>query len=469
MTRRNRPRNRPLPVAVIATALLGACRAAEPAAAPAAPTAQPAVSAPARAVPAAVVPASPVAASVLSLLPEGEEKRGFVLDCTGCHQMDVERTFPAGRTRTREEWRAVVERMLAFAGHRAGFPIMSAARDAARTADFLAAHLVNAPTAPPEYRDVVAADIREYVYPYAQDLPHDIAVDADGHVVVTGMFTHRMLVLDPASGAFSEVEIPVGQANPRALEIDEDGDWWILLGGPGMVARYRPWTRQWRTWDVGMYGHDVRPDGRGGAWFNGHFSKAPEQIGRVDTTSAAARIVDVPGPTPDAEGGGPIPYGMRIAPNGVVWMTELHGNRLVGHDPATGEFRFHEMPTAASGPRRLDIDRDGVVWIPEYAAGRIARFDPATSRFTEYDVPLRDAGPYVIRIDHARGRIWIGTGAADAVFLFDPRTERFSTIPLPTRGALVRHIDVDARSGDLWVAYGASPGIPPKLARIRLP
>lgn len=402
------------------------------------------------------------------MLPDGVEKREFLLDCTGCHQMDSERAFPGGRTRTRDEWRAIVVRMTSFAGWQSGFPIMSAARDAERTADFLATHLITPPAAEPAYTDVVDADVREYAYPYSQDLPHDIAVDDSGRVVITGMFTHRMLVLDPGSGTFDEVHIPIAQANPRALDIDVAGDWWVLLGAPGQVARYRPASAEWRFWDVGMYGHDVRPDGRGGAWFNGHFSKAPEQIGRVDTASGAVHLVSVPAPTPDASGGGPIPYGMRVAPSGVVWMSELHGNRLVGYDPATERFAFHEMPTPASGPRRFDIDAAGVLWIPEYAAGRLARLDPASGELREYALPFEDALPYVVAVDDARRRIWVGTGAADAVFVFDPRTERFTTVPLPTHGALVRHIDVDRRTGELWLAYGASPGIPPKIARIRL-
>ena len=448
--------SRSLPILLLT---LAACQSAE--SAPAPPTGSPRAAA-------ATLPQSPTSAAVLAMLPDGEEKRGFLLDCTGCHQMDVARAFPNGRARTRDEWRAVVARMIAFAGFQAGFPIMSAARDADLTASYLATHLTSPPAGAPSYPDVLDADVREFDYPYAQDLPHDLAVDAQGSIVVTGMFTHRMHVLDPETATWSEVAIPVGQANPRALEIDEAGDWWVLLGGPGMVARYRPASAEWRTWNIGMYGHDVRPDGRGGAWFNGHFSKAPEQMGRVDTASATARIVDVPGPTPDAAGGGPIPYGMRIAPDGVVWMTELHGNRLVGHDPAAGTFRFHEMPTAASGPRRLDIDAAGVLWIPAYAAGNLTRFDPRSSQFREFALPMRDALPYVVRVDRSRGRIWVATGAADAVFLFDSRTERFRTVPLPTRGTLVRHIDIDDRNGDLWLAYGASPGIPPKIARVRL-
>src|SRR5688572_13392632 len=36
----------------------------------------------------------------LSLLPDGEEKRRFVLDCTGCHQFDAQVARPGGARRT---------------------------------------------------------------------------------------------------------------------------------------------------------------------------------------------------------------------------------------------------------------------------------------------------------------------------------------------------------------------------------
>ncbi|MGQ0646548.1 MAG: hypothetical protein ACT4P7_03195 [Gemmatimonadaceae bacterium] len=37
--------------------------------------------------------------------------------------------------------------------------------------------------------------------------------------------------------------------------------------------------------------------------------------------------------------GGPIPYEIRVAPNGIVWMSELGGNRIVSLDPATRQTR----------------------------------------------------------------------------------------------------------------------------------
>lgn len=416
-----------------------------------------------------VVPdAPPTSAAVLAMLPDGETKRSFLLDCTGCHQMDASRAFPDGRARTRDEWATIVARMLGFAGARSSFPVIGADRDPAATADWLARHWTSPPAGSPDYRAVVPADVQEFPFPQPQDLPHDLAVHPDGGIVVTGMFTHRMYLLDPSLGTWSDVAIPVQGANPRALDLDAAGDWWVLLGGPGKAARYRVDDGEWDVWDIGMYGHSIRPDRRGRAWFNGHFSKDPVQLGYVDAASGEVRLFDVPGPAPLADGGGPIPYGLRVAPDGSVWMTELAGNRLIRLEPETGRFDIHALPSTVSGPRRPDVAADGTVWIPEYSGGGVAAFEPATGRFRRHELPYPDALPYVAVVDDARGRVWIGTGAADALFMIDTASGRVSTVPLPTRGALVRHLDVEPATGAVWAAYGASPGIPSRIARVQL-
>jgi streptogramin lyase len=64
--------------------------------------------------------------------------------------------------------------------------------------------------------------------------------------------------------------------------------------------------------------------------------------------------------------------------------------------------------------------------------------------------------------------VWIGTSAADAVLRFDTRRQRFTVYDLPSKGALVRHLAIDARTNDVWLAYGASPGIPARVARLRV-
>ena len=70
-------------------------------------------------------------------------------------------------------------------------------------------------------------------------------------------------------------------------------------------------------------------------------------------------------------------------------------------------------------------------------------------------------------------RLWVvggyhADGTLADIEVFDPATRQFTTYPLPTRGALVRHLDIDESNGDLWAAYGASPGVPSKVARLRL-
>ena len=408
------------------------------------------------------------ASQLLGLLPDGEQKRRFILDCTGCHAFDARIAAPAAHARTAAQWDSAVHRMLEYAGATTGFPVISAARNPATTAQWLAQWITDSSLATvSRVAPAGSPRVREYLMPMAQDLPHDVAVDADGQVVITGMFSHRMYRLDPRSGAMETIEIPADRASPRAVVIDDRGAWWVLLGGPRRIARRDPMLGAWTMHDIGMYPHSIGVDRERRVWFNGHFTRDPEQIGFLDPAAGSITLRDVPPhPVLAKVAGGPIPYELRVAPDGAIWISELGGNRLVRHDPAANTFRTFVMPTAHAGPRRFDIDSAGMLWIPEYARGRLTRLDPGTGRFTHWELPVRDALPYVVRVDRQRGDVWIGTGAADAVFRFDPRTAQFMTYELPTRGALVRHLDIDPRTGMVWAAYGASPGIAARIASI---
>jgi streptogramin lyase len=393
--------------------------------------------------------------AVLAQLPDGEFKRQFIIDCTNCHQMDAARAYPGGKPKTREEWVATVARMLSFSGASTGFPIMSPGRHADTTAAWLARYL----TAPPVReaalhsgaRVVSQPNVTEYLLPVATDLPHDVAVDSTGQVLVTGMMSHTMYTLDTASRTFAAVAIPVPRSNPRAVEIARNGDWWVLLGGPGKVMRYRPLTQQWSSHDVGMYAHSIAIDTADRVWFNGHFTRDPEQIGYVDGRTGSVRVIETPPhPVLRTIPGGPIPYELRVAPNGVVWMSELQGHRILAFDPKTEAFREFSMPMSISAPRRFEIDGAGALWIPSYAANALVRLDPLTGQTTSYELPRNDAVPYVVKI--SGNTIWIATNASDEVYAFDTGSRRFSVYPLPSRGAVIRHMVVDPRNGDLWLA-----------------
>jgi streptogramin lyase len=400
----------------------------------------------------------------LSLLPDGQEKRQFIIDCTGCHQFDVVRALPGGRARTAAEWTEAVRRMLGFSGPSSGFPVISAHQTPEGTAAWLTRHLPRDGKLPANVRPAPSDRITEFLFPAAQDLPHDIAVNPNGKVIVTGMFSHKMYSLEPTLGVWTTIDM-FEQANPRALDIDEKGRWWVVLGGPGQIGRYD--AGSWTYFDIGLYAHSVALGKNGSVFANGHFTRNPEQILEV-TESGQVKTHNLPNhPDLATTGGGPIPYEIRMAPDGRVWMSELQGNRMVVLDPRTGTTETFTMPTPASGPRRFDIDNSGVLWIPSYGAGNLVRFDPRSRMMEEIPLPIKDAAPYVVRVDSTTNVVWIGTGAADAVFAYDMASRRFTTYGLPTNGALVRHMWVDPRRGDVWLAYGESPGKnPSRVARL---
>lgn len=410
-------------------------------------------------------------ADLLGLLPPGEFKRRFVLDCTGCHQFDhVTIAASGGGVKDEAAWRRSIGDMIDQFGHASGFPILAPSRDADTTAAWLVQHVTrerlfairSRPSADAPGSDAV---LTEYAFPFPQDLPHDLIVAPDGRVVITGMFTHRMVILDPRTGRFAEVPIPVENANPRAVEIAPDGTWWVLLGFPQRVARYR--DGRWDDWPIGMYPHSVGLGADGGIWFNGHFTRDPELIGRLDPATGEVRTWAAPTPPLD-DGGSTIPYELRVGPDGAIWYSQLAGSRVLRFDPRTERFDAWSLPDSWSGPRRFDLDAGGRVWIPTYAGGELVRFDPQDGSFRRFRLPVQDALPYVVRLDHERDVAWIGTAAADAVLRFDIGTERFDIYPLPSPGSLIRHIDIDRRTGALWAAYGASPARQPvKILRIR--
>ena len=329
----------------------------------------------------------------LARLPDGETKRKFLLDCTGCHQFDERIARPGGTPRTEAGWVEAVTRMLGYAGATTSFPVIAADRDPKATAAWLARHLPAGPVADPVVPTAAKAAITEYPMPEAQDLPHDVVVEPDGRVLVTGMFTHVLYRVDPAGGPPAEIPIPVEKANPRAIDRDTLGRVWAVLGAPKKLAMLAP-DSTWKVHDVGMYPHSlaIAPDGR--VWVNGHFTRAPELIGAVDPASGKFQTHEVPAhPTLAPVDGGPIPYEIRAAPDGRIWTSELHGNRMVVFDPATGQFQTFTLPTPHSGPRRFDVDAKGILCIPAYATGRLVRLDPATGRFTEIPLPRPDAVP----------------------------------------------------------------------------
>lgn len=416
------------------------------------------------------------ASMFLGTLPEGVEKRRLIVDCMGCHALNPRIVYSVddGHFLNEAEWKTSVDKMLSFAGHKTPFPILPPDRLSEPTVRFVAKYMTEAAIGEavekmsPRPAALVRHTITEWDMPEQRDFPHDLMRDRRGNVLVTGMFSGLMYVLDPKTGEFSTVKIPLDMANPRALDVDADGNWWVMCGAPKKAARYTVATQQWDVFDIGMYPHSTMIDAKNRVWFNGHFTNKPILMGFLDGATGEVSTIEVPPNLMSEAEGGPLPYGLRVAPDGTVWSTELAGNRLVRLDPATGDLKTYTMPTPYSGPRRLDVGPDGSVWIPEFARGKLAHFDPKTEALTEHDFPTANSLPYCARVDHTTGYVWVSQCANDAIARFDPRTETFTEFRLPTRDAFIRHLDVDSETGEVWGAYSHSPGLQQRIVRLKV-
>lgn len=402
------------------------------------------------------------ASTLLSLLPDSEERNEFIIDCSNCHQLgfvfDSFDGFP-----TAEEWESNMGKMVRDFGVSGVFPIIGP-RDVESTVAWLAPYIASDSPLPeiiaPPTITGEAARIVYTEYPYPRASPHDIYLLADKRLIITGMDDGRIWVLDPTTGEYDSALVRFG-ASARAATTDAAGNWWILYGTPTEIARYNPATEELTTWNVGVYGHDVLLDENGMAWTNSHIAAAPSTFIRVDPAGGELTTFTIPDefvPENDADGR-PIPYGMGITPDGKIWGSDLHWNRIYSLDPTSGEVKVYPMPEPESGPRRFAIDANGILWIPEYGNNKLAKFDPATETFTEYEFPTSNVAPYVVKIDNLRGSVWIATASGDMVVRFDPATETFVEYRLPTPRAFIRHMAVDEDSGDVWISYHHIPDI----------
>ena len=152
------------------------------------------------------------ASDYLAQLPDGPEKSRFIVDCGGCHTFGSTHARIDGALRSFEEWSAPIQMMVSMAGPATGFPIISSMADADADARWLVEALsgVDRPTPSrlPSTQRPVGAVLTEYDIPEPMDLPHDVVVMSDGRVLITGMMSHRLYILDPASGAYEIEPIP---------------------------------------------------------------------------------------------------------------------------------------------------------------------------------------------------------------------------------------------------------------------
>lgn len=406
----------------------------------------------------------------MDLLPDGDMKHEFMINCVSCHQMGHARVTKDGQARDESQWAEAIALMRSTDVYGLTPPDFDDAAYAKWLAENLTAERAANITPPaPVSADVSRARYTEYPVPSSFSLPHDLVIGPDRRIWVTGFFNDVVWAYQPITGAVQSYNVnatPDTLAQVRALEFDGNGDLWILNGGTSSIVKLDIKSGSYETYDADMYAHSLDLDSQGNIWVNDYFGK-PERIGVVDARTGKVKTMPIPSADLSEANGLPLPYGLQVDQMDRLWVTMLAANTLVRYDTRTGDSKLYQMPTANSGPRRLGIGPDGIVWIPEFATGKLARFDPETESFTEYDLGSSAAGPYDVEVDQKTGIVWVSGSNDSSIFRFDPETESVTRYPWPTERGFIRHIAVDEETGDVWATYSSYPPAAPKLVRLQ--
>src|SRR5574338_522806 len=152
--------------------------------------------------------------------------------------------------------------------------------------------------------------------------PYGIALDKVGQVWFCRMGDDKLGILDPATGAMSELALPEG-SRPRRMATAPDGSLWVTLYGSGKLAQIDPVGRQ------------------------------------------VMREI----PLPAGPKGGP--YAVTVDGAGTVWANEIATDTVVRLDPRAGDLRVIQLPSKGVGIRKMIVDARGQLWYMGSHNGRL--------------------------------------------------------------------------------------------------
>jgi len=123
------------------------------------------------------------------------------------------------------------------------------------------------------------------------------------------------------------------------------------------------------------------------------------------------------------------PRELIIDDNGFVWFS-FDSENLMDYDkigrlnPWSAEIVFYDIPTQASGPRGLTIDKDGNIWFTEYDKGKIGRLNPVNRYITEFSLSDSSSTPWGITVDPNTKNppIWFTEWTGNKIGFLDPTT-----------------------------------------------
>ena len=364
-------------------------------------------------------------------LPPGEGESLVREHCSSCHRPEI--LNRAQGYDTSDEWRQVMASMVELDEPRANI-----------IAHYLTEHFRSKPELYPTLvPGPVSIEIEEWMVPTLGQRSRDPIEAPDGSIWWTGMWASLVGRLDPLTDDVREYPLPP-QARPHSIVPDDTGFIWYLGNGNGTVGRLNPLNGEIEEYETGLADpHTGVFHPNGGFYFTaqraGAVARLDPATGHISHRETLAR-----------------PYGIKVAPNGLIYIA-FNGDNAIGEmNPETLEISYFTIPHEDSRIRRLDIASDGSVWYVNSARGRVGHLDPATGVVREWDSPSGPKShPYAIAvIDDV---VWYNESGQrpDALVRFDPESETFQSWAIPSGIGIIRHVWV-TRSKELLIHQSSS-------------
>ena len=276
------------------------------------------------------------------------------------------------------------------------------------------------------------AGFAEYPMPSASDIPTAVAVGPDGSVWFTIESSDAIGVL--RNGKIDK--LPKGKASvePMGIAVAADGAAWFTDSPARAISRIAPdgTLTSFALTDnpiARLNRLALAPDGA--VWF-------------ADSTALSVTRLRNGVLTPHVLASlRPNPYGVAVDARGTVWATLQGANKLARITP-DGQVTEIEIPTRASGPSDIAVDRDGAVWFLEFRTNKIGRY--ADGRFTEFPAPTPNAALTGLAVA-PDGAVWFGELRVPALGRL--RDGVITEFPLPRSDARPFSVAVDGE-GNIW-------------------
>jgi virginiamycin B lyase len=117
-----------------------------------------------------------------------------------------------------------------------------------------------------------------------------------------------------------------------------------------------------------------------------------------------------------------------IAPDGSIYITVMHGNKVARFDEKTKAFKEWDLPPGHR-PHGLLVDRQGNVWTTGNGNGTIGKLDPATGKMIEYKTPSGGGSPHTLIITDDQSTIWFTMQSGNKVAKIDTKSGVITEYP----------------------------------------